>query len=115
MNSILIRLVNITVKSLSIVSNLPGLRHLFRFLAKTFKRKTDKAIRVLGHTMYADSMDRIIALTMWKYSLLESYEVSLIQKITKPRMCVADIGANIGLYALIMAKCVGTSRTGARH
>jgi FkbM family methyltransferase len=39
--------------------------------------------------------------------LFERTEMKLVAKLLKPRMKVVDAGANIGLYSLLAAKCVG--------
>ncbi len=41
------------------------------------------------------------------FSLFERTEMQLVAKLLKPDMKVIDAGANIGIYSLLAAKCVG--------
>ncbi len=65
------------------------------------------SIVVEGHTMNAASFDRVVALWMWKLSVLEPLERDLLEKLVRPGMTVVDIGANIGIYTLLFARWVG--------
>jgi len=57
--------------------------------------------------MYAQTLDRFLALFLWKLGLLEQFEHTLIKKYCRPAMRVIDIGANIGFHTLQMARTVG--------
>ena len=67
----------------------------------------DICIHVRGVKIYTNTVDRLLAAFMWKFSYLEAFETEIIGKIIKPGMVVADIGANIGYYTLLMAQMVG--------
>jgi len=86
---------------------------LFRFFASSFSRllkpRKDVLIRVGEHRMYANSIDRIVALVFWKFSMLEGYESKIVRSIVKEGMVAVDVGANIGYYTLQLAKLVGPS------
>jgi len=69
--------------------------------------KQDLCLRVRGLKVYSNTPDRLLASFLWKTSILESYETQLLPQLVKPGMRVADIGANIGYYALLMARLVG--------
>jgi FkbM family methyltransferase len=64
-------------------------------------------VRVRGHSMYASTWDRVAALLLWKYGMLERSEMSLVREMVKPGMTVVDVGANVGLYTLEFARQVG--------
>jgi len=86
---------------------------LFTFFASSFSRllkpRRDVLIRVGEHRMYANSIDRIVALVFWKFSLLEGFESKTVRSIVKEGMVAVDVGANIGYYTLQLAKLVGPS------
>jgi len=66
-------------------------------------------LRVKGQRMYAHTFDRYFALWMWKLRSLEGFESRLLSRTLKEGMQAVDIGANIGLHALKIAKLVGPS------
>src|SRR5262249_14626196 len=84
-----------------------AVRRTARFLVKNLSPKKDVAVQVHGRTMYANSLDRIMALYMWKFSALESYETKLIRQLVKRGMIAVDVGANIGYYTLLLSDLVG--------
>lgn len=57
--------------------------------------------------MRAQTLDRFLAVLLWKFGLLENFEVTLLKKYCRPGMRVIDIGANIGFYTLTAAQIVG--------
>lgn len=59
--------------------------------------------------MYGNTMDRIAAMMLWKYSTLEDYETILMKEFIKSGMKVLDIGANIGYHTLQISQWVGES------
>jgi FkbM family methyltransferase len=82
----------------------PGLMALANRLPLPISRL---AVRVGGHTMSGHTLDRLLALLFWKFSVLEGYERRLVRQFVQPGMCAVDIGANVGLYTLLLAECVG--------
>lgn len=64
-------------------------------------------IHVDHFRMRAQTLDRFLAVLLWKFGLLENFEVTLLKKYCRPGMRVIDIGANIGFYTLIAAHIVG--------
>ncbi len=63
-------------------------------------------VKVDGHIMYLDKKDSL------SLSVLGFYEPSVswaIQNEIKKGMTVIDVGANIGYFTLLMARCVGAS------
>src|SRR3989442_15296406 len=66
-----------------------------------------RAVR-LGHDrLYADSLDRWVAALGWSLGLLEARERSLMRATVRPGMVAVDVGANIGVHALTLGRCVG--------
>jgi FkbM family methyltransferase len=65
------------------------------------------SLSVRGLRMRAHSLDRYLALWLWKLALLEATETRLLANISQPGMFVVDVGANIGLYSLLFARWTG--------
>lgn len=69
----------------------------------------DYRVEVDGLTFRASAVDRFLALLMWKYGVLEAYELELMRAMIKPGMSVVDVGANIGFHTLQMARATGVA------
>jgi FkbM family methyltransferase len=74
-----------------------------RMPARTYR------VRYRESYMYASSFDRYLAINLWKFGVLESYELQLIRSLITPGMQVLDIGANVGFHTLEMARATGPS------
>jgi len=61
---------------------------------------------VLGHRMFLDPND---SLRLSVRGIYEPLETELVQKEVRPGDVAVDVGANIGYYTLILARCVGPS------
>src|SRR5207247_1369105 len=66
-----------------------------------------------GPRMRVSAWDPVIARAVYIEGVFEPNELSFIGETVKPGMTVIDIGANIGVHALTMAQCVGS--TGMVH
>src|SRR5262245_17258507 len=69
----------------------------------------DRRIAYKGTYMYAASVDRWVALLLWKYRILEAYELQVARSLIRPGMHVLDVGSNIGFHALEFARWTGPS------
>jgi FkbM family methyltransferase len=82
--------------------------HRFPFFARLNKKITEKVRTnhavIDGHTMVLDDKD---SLRLSINGIYEVEQTNYIKALLKEGDCVIDIGANIGYYALVMAKCVG--------
>jgi len=67
----------------------------------------ERAVRVDGERLSAASPDRWLAALAWKTGLLEGAERRMIAREVKPGMVAVDIGANLGLHTLALARAVG--------
>lgn len=67
------------------------------------------AIKVEGKWIYYDSLDRLAAVLLWKFNLLEKHELKLFQSFLKPGMVILDIGANMGIYSILATKVLNGS------
>lgn len=67
----------------------------------------DIPISINQQKLYANNLNRILAIILWKLSLLEKNEIIFVKKIVKKNMNVIDIGSNIGLYTLLFSLLVG--------
>jgi FkbM family methyltransferase len=64
-------------------------------------------LRVWDFTVAAPTFDRWLYLWMHRFGRMGREEVAFFQQTIRPGMHVADVGANIGLYSLLLARCVG--------
>lgn len=78
-----------------------------RYLMRLFDPKKDILVNVRGISMYANSLDRLLALLFWKFALVEGYEADLMKSLVSKNMRVVNCGANIGYYTLQLADWVG--------
>src|SRR5206468_7066765 len=67
----------------------------------------ERAVRVDGDRLYAASPDRLLAALAWKTGLRERAERRLIAREVKPGMVAVDVGANLGVHTLALARAVG--------
>ena len=56
--------------------------------------------------MRAASLDRLLALGLHRIGWMGRDEATLLRKLVRPGMQVVDVGANIGLYSLLLARLV---------
>ncbi len=66
-------------------------------------------VAVYGHRMVARTLDRFLALWLWRFGVFGSAEVNLLGRLCRAGMSVLDIGANIGFHTLLFARAVGPS------
>lgn len=66
-------------------------------------------VSIGGQTLYAHSLDRLIALFLLKFGMWEKEEINLFKKTIKEGWTVLDIGANIGYPGLLLSRLVGES------
>ena len=64
-------------------------------------------INVWDRSMRAASLDRLVALGLHRLGWMGRDEAILLRKLVRPGMHVVDVGANIGLYSLLLARLVG--------
>jgi FkbM family methyltransferase len=59
--------------------------------------------------LYASSVDRYLALLLWKYGAMEAFELDFVRTLIKPGMRILDVGANVGFHTVRMASWTGPS------
>lgn len=64
-------------------------------------------VRVWGFVLTAPTFDRWLYLWMHKLGWMGRQERQYLEKVIRPGMHVADVGANLGLYSLLIARTVG--------
>jgi FkbM family methyltransferase len=69
----------------------------------------ERRIAYKGTYMYATSVDRWVALLLWKYGILEAYELQVARSMIRPGMHILDVGSNIGFHSLEFARWTGPS------
>src|SRR5262249_25178550 len=67
----------------------------------------ERTVCVGSDRLFVDSIDRALAAVAWKLGLLEGPERRLIARVVQPGMIAVDVGANIGLHTLALARRVG--------
>ena len=64
-------------------------------------------LRVWDFTVTAPTFDRWLYLWMHRLGRMGREEAAFFQKVIRPGMHVVDVGANVGLYSLLLARCAG--------
>jgi len=65
------------------------------------------SVRVGRDRLYVRTLDRFLAANLWKLGLAEAHERALMESAVKEGMVAVDVGANIGLHTLALARKVG--------
>jgi FkbM family methyltransferase len=64
-----------------------------------WKRK----VKVFGHVFRALTLDRLASLVLHKFGVLNRDEVEILRRLVHSGMMVVDVGANQGLYTVLLA------------
>ena len=94
-------------KIIFIIFNIDILRKIVVYVLGLMEFKKDFCINVKGYLICSNTVDRILASILWKYSSLEDYETLLVRKTIEKGMTILDIGANIGYYTIMMGNYAG--------
>jgi len=65
------------------------------------------ALRVWDFTVKAPTYDRWLYLWLHRAGRMGRAEADFFRRVIRPGMHIADVGANIGLYSLLLARCTG--------
>jgi FkbM family methyltransferase len=65
-----------------------------------------REMNVWDRRMRAASLDRLLALGLHRLGWMGRDERTLLRRLVRPGMQVVDVGANIGLYSLLLARLV---------
>jgi FkbM family methyltransferase len=68
-----------------------------------------RKMNVWDRRMRAASLDRLVALGLHRLGWMGRDEAMLLRRLVRPGMQVIDVGANIGLYSLLLARLVEQS------
>lgn len=79
------------------------------FSALNRARLWRRPVRVWGMTLIPPTLDRWLYLRLHRLGLMGRRERRFIENSVRAGMRVADIGANIGLYTLLMARLAGAA------
>ena len=66
-----------------------------------------REIKVWDRRIRAASLDRLVFLALHRAGLMGQEERPLLEKLVEPGMQILDVGANIGLYTLLLARLAG--------
>lgn len=76
----------------------------------TADQAVDKyVVSVNGLSLGATSPDRLLYLVLHKWRVMGSCDVDFLSKRMRPGETVVDVGANIGIYALLFSRLVGSA------
>jgi FkbM family methyltransferase len=64
-------------------------------------------VPVWGHKLRASSLDRLLCLWLHRAGLMGREERRFLQQVIAPGMRIADVGANVGLYTLLLSRLAG--------
>jgi FkbM family methyltransferase len=67
----------------------------------------NKSVRVWGSEIRAVSLDRLLYLYLHRARFMGRNEKTFLEQRVRPGMRVLDIGANVGLYSLLLSRLVG--------
>lgn len=97
-------------KIIFIFANSTAIKKIIGFINNNFRTIIPLfSISINNQTFSAHTLDRVIALVLVKFGMLEKSEMDLVKKTVKEGWTVVDIGANIGYYSLLLSKLVGRS------
>lgn len=68
-----------------------------------------RRVNVWGNRVQAASLDRLVFLLLHRLGWMGKEEAQLLSGLIEPGMRVVDIGANIGLYSMLLGRLVGES------
>jgi len=68
-----------------------------------------RRLKVFGFTVTASRGDRLLNLFLYRLRLMGKTELSVLEKFVTPGMTVVDVGANQGLYTLVLSRLAGPS------
>ena len=100
---------NVLCEFLTELVHHPLIASLACFINQHIRFSKDVLVEVHGYKMYANTLDRLIALFLWRKKVLEDSETNLLKSIVKEGMVVVDVGSNIGYHTLYMANLVGAA------
>ncbi|MBI1976892.1 MAG: FkbM family methyltransferase [Candidatus Omnitrophica bacterium] len=95
------------MNAVAFLEKLPFIPPLARGLGRVVKFKQGVSVRLAGYEITAKSLDRLLALYLYKFSLLGKFQTRLFKEIIRPGMTIVDVGANIGYYTLLFARQAG--------
>lgn len=66
-----------------------------------------RGIKIWDRRIRAASLDRLVFLALHRAGLMGKKEMPVLEKLVEPGMQILDVGANIGLYTLLLARLTG--------
>lgn len=64
-------------------------------------------LRIAGNRFQPPTLDRLVALSLFRLGLMGRQELRLFRSLLRPGMTVVDVGANQGVFTLFCADLVG--------
>jgi FkbM family methyltransferase len=72
-------------------------------------RVWQRRVQIGEDRLQATSFDRLVYLYLHRLFLSRGYEKRFLENIIRPGMQVVDVGANLGVFTHLFARCVGPS------
>jgi FkbM family methyltransferase len=70
-------------------------------------RLWQRSVPLWDCSVRATSLDRLLFLALHRAGWMGTEEVTVLRRLVRPGMQVLDVGANVGLYSLLLARLVG--------
>ena len=92
LDSFLKRIANVLCEFLPALVHHPLIAISACFINQHIRFSKDILVEVHGYKMYANTLDRLIALFLWRKKVLEDSETTFLKSIVKEGMVVVDVG-----------------------
>jgi FkbM family methyltransferase len=89
------------------MARVSGLLRLYHAGYRLLKPSGEVRSEAMGMTITMDAADDVMFPSILAYGVHEPEETALIQATLHPSMVVFDLGANVGYYSILAARCVG--------
>lgn len=91
---------------------IPGVLWLYKRLYQLLRpKKGIILVTCQGSKLYVDASDQGMVPSLMMHGVYEAPETVLFKSLIKPGMVIVDVGANVGYYTLLAARCFSDQRS----